>query len=92
MLHRDKNLLENRSLLFAIRMLQPHLPGDDEQGISGEVLTFGRGRGPRSGDLGQLGHGGGGNELVPRTVDALAGKCVVFLMQLKIIRWLENLR
>ena len=59
------------SLLFAIRVLQPHfLPGDEEQG-GGEVLTFGRG------DSGQLVHGGTGSELVPRTVEALAGKRVV---------------
>jgi len=37
----------------------------------GELFTFGYG------DEGQLGHGGGVNELVPKLVEALAGKNVV---------------
>ena len=57
------------SLLFAVRVLQQHSPGEDEQG--GEVLTFGHG------GSGQLGHGGTGSEFVPWTVDVLAGKRVV---------------
>ena len=37
----------------------------------GELFTFGKG------EKGQLGHGGEANELVPRLVEALAGKKVV---------------